>query len=200
MQTAERLYMSGYLSYPRTESTAYPQGFDLQGTVRQMASHPTFGQYANDLLKDLKKPKGGHDAGDHPPITPMAPATERELDGGNAWRIYEMVVRHFLASVSSDCKYTKRKVELRVGGEVFHASGTKVTHHGFCAVQPHRLPAEEAFPPVSEGEKVQLKQVHLRQGHTSPPATMTESELLQKMEHHGIGTDASMPTHVRGGS
>ena len=38
MQVAERLYLSGYLSYPRTESTAYPKSFDIRGTLEQHAS------------------------------------------------------------------------------------------------------------------------------------------------------------------
>ena len=35
LQTAERLYLSGYLSYPRTESTAYPQSFDIRFYLEQ---------------------------------------------------------------------------------------------------------------------------------------------------------------------
>ena len=38
------------------------------------------------------KPRGGTDVGDHPPITPMRPATEAQL-GGDAWRLYELVAR-----------------------------------------------------------------------------------------------------------
>ena len=41
----------------------------------------------------------GSDAGDHPPITPMRPATEAEL-GHDAWRLYDLITRHFIATVS----------------------------------------------------------------------------------------------------
>ena len=40
----------------------------------------------------------GNDAGDHPPITPMQPASEAEV-GHEAWRLYDYITRHFIATV-----------------------------------------------------------------------------------------------------
>ncbi len=44
MQIAERLYTQGYISYPRTETTHYPENFDLKGTLKQQANSSFWGE------------------------------------------------------------------------------------------------------------------------------------------------------------
>ncbi|GBF93668.1 DNA topoisomerase [Raphidocelis subcapitata] len=197
MQIAERLYTSGYLSYPRTESTAYPPNFDMGGALGEQARHPVWGEYASAVLAaGAALPKGGHDAGDHPPITPVAPATEAELGGGDAWRVYDFVARWFLGSLSPDCVVRRTKAVLTAGGEAFTATGTVLLRPGFTAIMPWRAPQSEPLPPLSEGEALPLQGVELVQGRTAPPDQLTEAELIERMERHGIGTDASIPTHI----
>merc|ERR1712232_884973 len=72
MHMAERLYLGGWLTYPRTETNTYPKNFDLRSTVAAQTNHPQWGQYAQELVQHgLNRAREGHDAGDHPPITPV---------------------------------------------------------------------------------------------------------------------------------
>ena len=98
MHAAERLYLSGYVSYPRTESTHYPDSFDLHGAVAAQRGHPHWGSFASSLLRDgLQRPKKGVDNGDHPPITPVRMALPGELTG-DMDSLYDLITRHFLAT------------------------------------------------------------------------------------------------------
>lgn len=43
--------------------------------------------------------------------------------GCDEWRLYEYITRHFIASVSQDCKYLQTTIDFNIGTEVFSCSG-----------------------------------------------------------------------------
>ncbi|CAG8435114.1 11795_t:CDS:10, partial [Scutellospora calospora] len=172
MLVAERLYTQGYISYPRTETTSYPKNFDIKSVLKNQSKHPLWGLHATELLeKGFDWPTGGTDAGDHPPITPMRVAQESELSG-DLWKIYNYVTRHFLGSISSNLKYQKTNVIIKIGHETFECSE------------------------FQKDEVLKIINVKLVEGQTSPPDYLTESEVISLMEKNGIGTDASIPVHI----
>ena len=197
MQIAEKLYTQGYISYPRTESTQYAENFDLKDVLKQQQNNQEWGSDVKNLLaKGINRPRKGHDAGDHPPITPMRSATQDQLDG-DAWRIYDYVVRHFIGSLSYNCKYLSTTIHFKVGDEKFSFSGKKLLDPGYTSVMTHQaLTEEESLPALEKGDTLDIKEVKLGERQTNPPDYLTEADLITLMEKHGIGTDASIPVHI----
>ncbi|XP_077250449.1 DNA topoisomerase, type IA, core isoform X2 [Tasmannia lanceolata] len=196
MQIAERLYTQGFISYPRTESTAYPASFDFRSTLEQQLNNPVWADDVRTLLTDgFQKPRSGTDAGDHPPITPMRSATVDVL-GNDAWRLYQYITQHFIGTVSPDCKYIRTKIEFSAGGELFSCVGQHVVAKGFTSIMPWMAVNEKNLPQFTTGERVKFLKVDLFEGTTSPPDYLSESELISLMEKNGIGTDASIPVHI----
>lgn len=76
MQIAEKLYTQGYVSYPRTETSAYPENYDLRSAVRTLANVPDYKDLSHKVLGNFYAPKSGTDKGDHPPLTPTAAASK----------------------------------------------------------------------------------------------------------------------------
>ncbi|CAJ0959868.1 unnamed protein product, partial [Mesorhabditis belari] len=196
MSTAEHLYTQGYISYPRTETTSYPTNFDLKGPLSQQSGDSKWGAVVARILNEgIKRPRGGDDKGDHPPITPMRP---RGNLSGDMLRIYEYITQHFIATLMGPCIYEVTTIKLAVGKEEFQLVGRTTVDPGFSEVMAWLSVDDEdsRAPNLKKGDTLELKDAQLVARETSPPSYLTESELITLMEKHGIGTDASIPVHI----
>uniref|UniRef100_A0A3Q0REG7 DNA topoisomerase n=1 Tax=Amphilophus citrinellus TaxID=61819 RepID=A0A3Q0REG7_AMPCI len=167
--------------------------FSIKGNLKLFL---TVHQVKALLSAGINRPRKGTDAGDHPPITPMCAASEAEL-GSDGWRLYEYITRHFIATVSEDCKYLQTTIEFSIGTEAFSCSGRTLISPGYTAVMPWQsIPLEEVIPACEHGDTFTVDEIKLVEKQTSPPDYLTEAELITLMEKHGIGTDASIPVHI----
>lgn len=162
---AEKLYLKGYITYPRTESTSYPKNFDHHEIVHALSRTPTFGEYAGKLLQGgLNKPKNGKDAGDHPPISPTLKVPMRERLEPDEWKFYEFVARHYLATISPDAKFHKKNVVLRAGKHEFTVTGTAPQSKGFTEITPWVKIYDNYIPNFQKGEVHHLTNVEVKTG------------------------------------
>lgn len=198
MHVAERLYLGGYMTYPRTETTAYAPSFDFDIVLNGLArSALPFGGYAAMLLqRQIERPRAGTDAGDHPPITPT-PKTPNMGQLSNAEsKMYDFVTRHFLATVSTSARIAKTKASFSCGTQAFSAHGSVMLDPGFTEINPWIRINDKMIPYFEKGASLKIAQVDIVKGATRAPEHLSESELITLMEKNQIGTDASMATHI----
>jgi DNA topoisomerase-1 len=191
MRIAEDLYMNGYISYPRTDNTVYPATLDLDG-ILQALRRSVFGRDVEWVIANRRPvpTRGKKFSTDHPPIHPTAPAT-RDALGDNAFALYELVVRRFLATLAPDAQWKTLKILFDAGGEEYTATGGVLLVPGWHAVYPFSEAKETLLPAVSVGERLPIRSVTLEEKETLPPARYTQSRLIQRMEELGLGTKST---------
>jgi len=125
MQIMEKLYNKGFLSYPRTETTKFNPTINLRKIVSSLENSPDYGEFAMKVASGemWSGPKNGKlDDKAHPPIHPVKNARRDELTS-DEWRIYELLTRHFLATISKDAVGSETTIVAEMGGETFTCTG-----------------------------------------------------------------------------
>lgn len=185
LSVAEKLYSSGFISYPRTETTRYdPNGFDTRAYLREHSSNPNWGKSAQYLLrskKDGKPPKRGMDKSDHPPITPLKSASREAVGGGAVWRVYDFVCRNFIGSLHNPLEFTKTVALMSVpgSGEEFELELVTVDSLGFadvCRWVLHDIGATSGRSDfcLKEGDSYEVTKARIEERKTRPPAFLQE--------------------------
>ena len=201
LEIAEQLYLSGFTSYPRTETNKYAEDFDFTSLVAGF----TKGDYREHALSILSAKKieprnGTKDAHDHPPIHPIKAASKNEVENsvriGNAWAIYDLIARHFLANLMPSAVFEKTHLEISVEGETFDSTGSVQKEIGWMSVYPFETKNDKLLPLLEMGDKAAVKQIKNIKSQTTPPKKLTEAELLTLMDKNGIGTKATAPSHI----
>ncbi len=190
MRIAEELYMNGYISYPRTDNTIYPPSLNLNVILDTLEKS----QFKKDVewvkVNRRKVPtQGKKSSTDHPPIHPTGAATPEKL--ADSWKVYELIVRRFLATLSPDARWTTLKITMDASGEKYISTGSRLTEIGWRMVYPYSDAKDSILPEVKKGERLPILDLALDEKFTQPPARYSQSKLIQVMEELSLGTKST---------
>lgn len=180
MQIAEKLYTQGYISYPRTETSQYPKNFNLIETLKTQTDNIFWGPDVTELLRvGISSPKSGHDAGDHPPITPMKGASEFELVG-DMWRMYEYIARHFIATLAPDMVQEVTTITIDIGSQLFKTTCSNLVDPGFTKFLPKGPSLNEQTIPstIKANDEVLVSEIKINDHMTQAPSYLSEAGLF----------------------
>ncbi len=189
------------LTYPRTDSRALPQDYlPTVASAMQMLSGgksrkpsallAAYAPFAAQILKEgwvrpNKRIFDDSKVSDHFAIIPTleAPKHLNEIEA----KLYDMVVKRFLAVFFPAAEYLVTTRITRVEGEPFRTDGRVMKKPGWLAVYGREAQTgDEAatLPAIGDGN-VLTEAIELRATQTKPPARFTEATLLSAMEGAG---------------
>ncbi len=193
MKIAEDLYQAGYISYPRTDNTVYPSSINLRTVLEKLTESP-FADDARELLAQQRiiPSRGRTEATDHPPIYPVTGAAREKIKRQDHWRVYELVVRRFLATVAPHALALASETKIDLNGQPFKAEGFRLLSLGWRKYYPYWQVREVRLPELVVQEHVdRVGPVDVRADKTQPPARFSEGNLIQEMERLGLGTKST---------
>ena len=193
MSIAEELYTAGYVTYPRTDNTVYPDDLEPEELLDDFVGHSTLGESAESLLEadEIVPTEGDEETTDHPPIHPTGEIPTRGDVSDDEWEIFELVVRRFFATVADAAVWEHLKVVAEVDDDRLKANGKRLVEPGYHDVYPYFSTTENFVPDVDEGEELSLSGVELEEKETQPPRRYGQSRLIETMEDLGVGTKST---------
>jgi len=170
MNIAEELYMSGLISYPRTDNTVYPRSLNIKGILEKL-KNSIFSKEAQEVIENGRShpTRGKKETTDHPPIHPVGVPTGKKLLGDYA-RIYELVVRRFLATLAKDAISENVFALFDILGEEFKSEGYRLIEPNWRSIYTYFKEKKNVLPELIKNEKIDVAKVTLIEDKTKPPA------------------------------
>ena len=193
MQTAQRLYEAGHITYMRTDGVSMDEG-----AIRELRT-AIGGQFGKDYVpadprRYASKIKNAQEA--HEAIRPTDPANTPKSLGleGDQERLYDLIWKRAVASQMEAASIERTSVDLTepTGKVELRATGQVILFDGFLKLYQEGRDDEEdeesrRLPQLKQGESVQVQEVKADQHFTEPPPRYSEASLVKKLEELGIG-------------
>jgi DNA topoisomerase-3 len=179
------------LTYPRTDSRALPEDYlaTVKKTLEALATSRGFATFARQVLKQgwvrpNKRVFDNTKISDHFAIIPTLQAPKQLNEAEQ--KLYDMVVRRFLAVFYPAAEYLQTTRITRVDAHHFKTEGKVLQNPGWLAVYGRAGGEEnENLPAIAKDEQVGVLEVAVHATQTKPPARYTEATLLSAMEGAG---------------
>ncbi|MFQ9511064.1 MAG: DNA topoisomerase III [Lachnospiraceae bacterium] len=193
----QRLYENHkVLTYPRTDSRYLTS--DVVGTIKDRLRACGVGPYkklAATLLRETITANSSfvNDAkvSDHHAIIPTEQFVQLDHMTVEERKIYDLVVKRFLAVMYPPFEYEQITVEGNINGEKFIAKGKVVNKIGWKLIYDNQSEEgeeefsikEQILPDIAKGSSLIVSSMGLTEGKTKPPAPFNEATLLSAMEN-----------------
>lgn len=192
LDIGQTLYENGLISYPRTSSQQLPPAIGYKKILEKLSQQHDFQKAAEFLLKKpVLKPNDGKKTDPaHPAIYPTGEVPKGI--GEREQKVYDLIVRRFMATFGDPAIRESLKVTIDIGGEDFKAEGKRTVEKNWHELYGRYAKFEEiTLPQMKEGEDVPVKKTSFEKKMTQPPKRFTEASIISELEKRELGTKAT---------
>lgn len=191
---AEQLYLDALISYPRTNSQKLPPTLNYREIMNKLYWIDNYSTLIKRLLTEtrgiLKPRQGPKDDPAHPAIYPTG-VKPGKLNS-KQWKIYDLIIRRFLAAFARPAIIDKVKATLRGPlNAVFTLSFRSLRYPGWLFYYPFHKIEVKRIPRINIGDRLKIHRVVVKVSYTSPPQAYTKTGIVKWMESVDIGTEAT---------
>ncbi len=198
-------------SYPRTDCQYLPEvqhaeaGKVLQAVTVVKPELATLIDAADLPIKS--KPWNDKKITAHHGLVPTMQRGDKSALSADELKIYEAIVRRYIAQFYPPCTMGSSSITLDVNGLLFTASGSMILSAGFKKVtgaledeDGKDKEPQQKLPALKEGQQVPCGNFKAEQKKTTPPAAFTEGTLIRAMENiHTVVEDPKFKKYLKEG-
>ncbi|GED12422.1 DNA topoisomerase III [Aneurinibacillus migulanus] len=194
LDVAQQLYVKGYISYPRSDSSFVTEGEarTFPEILEKLGSKPEYAPFfplpVHSVLTN-KRYVNEKKVTDHYAIIPteQVPALDKLSDDER--KIYDLIVRRLLAAHYESAIFDYTTVLTFVDNRAeFLSKGRQQIREGWRKVlfgEGEKEEEEPLLPPLTEGEKGMVERIAVKESKTQPPKRYTEGQLITLMKTAG---------------
>ncbi|WP_300392281.1 type I DNA topoisomerase [Fusobacterium sp.] len=188
----------GLITYMRTDSTR------ISEEAKEMAKDYILKNYGKEYLgketaKKEKKQENVQDAheGIRPTDINYEPKNLQKYLDKDQLKLYTLIWERFLISQLAPMKYDQFELICEKDKVQFRGVLNKITFDGYYKIfkDEDEIPIGD-FPDIQAGDKMLLSKLEIKEDYTKPPARLTESSLIKKLEADGIGRPSTYATII----
>jgi len=193
LSIAEGLYQAGYISYPRSSSQKLPPSINYKKIMSALAKLKSFSKFVGELMKkELVPHEGKREDAAHPAVYPTNETPDFKKITSQQKRLYDLIVRRFLAVFADEAQRESSTVSLDVSGHRFSVVGKRTIEPGWTKIYGNYMKTDEqTLPELNIGDKLKIKNFDLLSKETQPPPRFSQGSILREMEKRNLGTRAT---------
>jgi len=183
------------LTYPRTDSKYISK--DIVPTLPERLKAVMVKDYRKPASFLLSKPiktnssfVDDNKVSDHHAIIPTEESADFSDLSDKERKIYDLVVKRFLAVLYPPFEYEQTTVKISVDSHIFVAKGKRVINMGYKEIYSKNIDDDDStdevksqsLPLFKKGQVLEVASIKQTTGKTTPPPFFTEGTLLEAME------------------